>query len=269
MNRRQARQTILNLSRTRFDLKTWDISTVAGIELARLTPSRLTDAGLPVYSFDRIERLTQMPASEWQERRTHGTEGIEPTNDGGVLTIYNGGPAGGKNPWDKAAWNRLVKFGPRGDLQWQVGQHMQTAQYPKGDMVFIKPSFDKAIFFRPKVAAGAAKKPFTFTSPVSQFSMDYVALAKGGQVVFKPRADGKGYIAEAQIPLSELPDLSAQGGNIGFDAGLIFSDAGGNDRNLRVYWNQSDNNTHFTIDIPIEAQLYPKLWGTATVEETP
>lgn len=132
--------------------------------------------------------------------------------------------------------------------------------------------------YRPKVADGVAKKPYTFGSPVSEFTMDYVgqltgrdAVTNGALCSFWRWRDGAGYTCEAKIPLSELPELGIADGKpvaehtVAFDAGVIFSNTGGTSRAERIYWQQDDGNTHCITDLPTEAQLYPRLWGTAVI----
>lgn len=148
-----------------------------------------------------------------------------------------------------------------------------------GDLrLLLVPSGDKrlyngtAVIFRPQLPEGQGKKPFEFASPVSKFTMDYVAPLKlDNAVSFWRWRSGLGYTCEARIPLAELPELGVpQGGlaaekRIRFDCGVIYSDRGGNSRGKRAYWQQDSGDVHCVTDLPTEARLYPQLWGTAVI----
>ena len=47
-----------------------------------------------------------------------------------------------------------------------------------------------------------------------------------------------------------------------FDAQVIFSDAGGSINTSTVWWVSRGPECACTMDLPTEAKLYPKLWGT-------
>lgn len=157
---------------------------------------------------------------------------------------------------------------------------VRVVLYPTAD---VKMYNGAMVAIRTKVSGDAPKKPFEYRSPVSDFTADSVTpitgkdeVTKGGLCTFNRWADGHGYTCEAKIPLTALPELGipaegqvADGHKIAFDAGIIYSNVGGTDRAARVYWHQNDANTHTTTDLPTEAQLYPRLWGTAVIGPRP
>lgn len=148
-----------------------------------------------------------------------------------------------------------------------------------GDMrLLLVPSGDKrlyngtAVIFRPKLPDGKEKKPFEFASPVSRFTIEYVAPLKlENAVSFWRWRSGLGYTCEARIPLTELPELGVPKGGLAaekrirFDCGVIYSNRGGNSRVKRAYWRQDTADVHCVTDLPTEARLYPQLWGTAVI----
>ncbi len=127
-----------------------------------------------------------------------------------------------------------------------------------------------------KVAAGAPKQPFEFASPTGSALAESVTTVTGKDSVtgaslcnFYRWPNGAGYTVEAKIPLEALPELglspTSQDHSIAFDAGVIFSNHAGNDRESRLYWHQDDQKTHMVMDLPTEGQFYPYLWGRAKV----
>ncbi len=79
--------------------------------------------------------------------------------------------------------------------------------------------------------------PVTFTSGVGKYVIDVVEPLKEAQLAIRIDADGKGYAAELAVPFSALAPLKpAPGLRIGFDAGVIFSDAAGQFNAAKAYW---------------------------------
>jgi len=132
------------LSFAHFDPATMVLHGVMGSDVIKVFPTEFTAQGLPVYQLDQFKRLTPQPARNadgvagWADQMIYNTHGVFPTADGGFLTAYNGGRQGATRAWDRANWNRLVRFGPDGRIQWQVGLHAmnRTANHP-ADMSLI------------------------------------------------------------------------------------------------------------------------------------
>ena len=480
------------------DSKTLAISAVANNGLTRFEPEKIADNGVPVYTIERMKALTKEPATgtmnSWYDPfPIYGVHGCEPASDGGVFTAINGGRQQGRTFWDRASWNRIIKFDAEGNQVWRAGVHMDTHKTAHGEFCMIfricgashglvffndvevqinaytedgmfvdtlmdnegpltprsltvelmtglvaddpktgkpylfvgstedarifeltgyetiermggklalktagplqtlekadqyliasskpprKPSYNdggadgfltdpewqdakclplvedgklyakvylryddndlwvaadvwdsspaanaaqdveqafslgdcvdlsfgdaasnsaepgvgdlrvlliptdkgriyngKIVIYRPKLADRAAKVPFEFASPVGMVPMDYVAELKPVENSQRPCSffrwqSGLGYTCEARIPLSALPELGmpvAADKKIKFDCGVIYSNIGGNNREKRVYWHQSDANSRCITDIPTEAKLSPQAWGTAVI----
>lgn len=118
----------LRLSFAQFDPKTLTMNVVAGADVARFEPSKFTAQGLPVYTVEKMQRLTQKVArgtDGWMEQGIYSVHGAVPAADGGFFSAYNGGRQGATRAWDRANWSYLVKFGADGLLQWQAGVHWQ------------------------------------------------------------------------------------------------------------------------------------------------
>ena len=77
-----------------------------------------------------------------------------------------------------------------------------------------------ATLYRPQ---SAAQQPYTFKSPVSSVTFDYVAPLKEAKVVL--RSEKGGYVAEIAVPWSALGYTAQPGRAIPFDVQVIFSDA--------------------------------------------
>ena len=105
-------------------------------------------------------------------------------------------------------------------------------------------------------------KPYTYrTSAAGEVKMDYVALLPGAQAALKP-VDG-GYVAEVKIPWTALGYAPADGLNFPFDVQVIFSDSAGSTNVETAWWHSTGTGPTATMDIAIEARLYPQAWGKA------
>jgi hypothetical protein len=155
-----------------------------------------------------------------------------------------------------------------------------------GDLriLFYPASMDKSyngkiVILRAKIPPGMVKHPFEYSSPVGTVDMESVTtvdgkdtVSKQGLCTFYRWPSGQGYTLEAKIPFDAIPELNlardgAQAAHkVAFDAGVIFSNDGGNDRASRLYWHQIDDRTQMVQDIPTEAGYHPRLWGTAQVD---
>lgn len=112
-----------------------------------------------------------------------------------------------------------------------------------------------------KAPGAAASEKFDFSSPWRTITFDRVATTRA---VTMPSAPGKGgYIVEASIPWSDLGITPKSGLRLKADVGVLFGD-GGTQTVSRQYW--SNKATGLVNDVPGEADLEPKAWGTFTFE---
>lgn len=73
------------------------------------------------------------------------------------------------------------------------------------------------------------------------------------------------YTVLLTVPLADLGLTPGQVPEIKGIAGVIFSDATGTNRTSRLYW--YDKTTGLVSDVPSEARLEPKNWGTITLDK--
>ena len=101
-----------------------------------------------------------------------------------------------------------------------------------------------------------------YRSPVTQVRFDRVQIIGGAVTVVRVRDDG--YTIETALPWSALGARPESGAVMGGDAGIISSDTGGLVNVARTYW--SNVNTNLVNDLPQEARIAPKGWGTLRFE---
>ena len=153
---------------------------------------------------------------------------------------------------------------------------LRVLLYPASQDKFFN---GKIVILRSKVPPGMTKHPFAYTSPVGTVNMESVTTVDGkdsvshqGLCTFYRWPSGQGYTLEAKIPYDAVPELNLTSNGatgpqkIAFDAGIIFSNNGGNDRASRLYWHQTDDRTQMVEDIPTEAGYHPRLWGSAQID---
>ena len=114
------------------------------------------------------------------------------------------------------------------------------------------------VTYRPQ---STISKPYTFASPVSKVTLDYVDVLAGARAAFKPVTGG--YVAEVSIPWRELELDPAAGIAFPFDVQVILSDPSGSTNAATYWWHSTGSGPLATVDLPTEAQLYPDAWGTA------
>ena len=104
------------------------------------------------------------------------------------------------------------------------------------------------------------KNPKVFKSGVvSSYPMDSVVVVKDAKITVTKKQDGKGYAAEAAIPLAALGLKPADGLKLRGDFGVTFGDKAGQDTALRAYW--SNQATGIVNDEVFELKMEPKNWG--------
>lgn len=113
------------------------------------------------------------------------------------------------------------------------------------------------VVYRPK---SHSKKPYTFESPVGKVTMDYVATEPKIQTFGAARWGAA--VMEVAIPIKILGFKPAPGVKVPFDFQIIHSDASGSVNAFNAWWHSRSANASATDDIPTEAKLYPKEWGT-------
>ena len=122
-----------------------------------------------------------------------------------------------------------------------------------------------AVLYRWKTTG--KKHPRTFTCPWRQFTFEDVQVLSDVKVTINRRASG--YTVEATVPLKTLGFNPQPGKSYKLDLGVIFSDATGTTRSLRMYW--ANKATGLVNDVPGEIMPTPNLWGVAALagEKTP
>lgn len=113
-----------------------------------------------------------------------------------------------------------------------------------------------------KAAPGAhASEKFDFSSPWRTITFARVATVKSVTLASAPVPGG--YLVEASIPWRVLGVTPQSGLKLRGDVGVLFGD-GGTQTISRQYW--SNKATGLVNDVPGEADLAPRLWGTFTLE---
>ena len=122
-----------------------------------------------------------------------------------------------------------------------------------------EPGRTVAVLYRWKVAG--QKRPQTFSSPWRHIALDWVQPLEDAEISIVRR--GNGYTVEAAVPLKTLGFAPQPEKSYKLDLGVIFSDATGTTRLLRMYW--ANQATGLVNDVPGEIMGTPALWGTATL----
>lgn len=113
-----------------------------------------------------------------------------------------------------------------------------------------------------KSAPGAAKsEKFDFSSPWRTISFDRVVTSD--EVILATARISGGYFVEAAVPWEVLGITPASGLSLRGDFGILFGD-GGTQTVSRQYW--SNKSTGLVNDVPGEADLTPRLWGSLKLE---
>jgi len=119
-----------------------------------------------------------------------------------------------------------------------------------------------AVLNQPKVPGAPKAEHFEFASPWRSFVFDRVVLAPEVKVLTGEVSGG--FLVEAAIPWKLLGIQPTSGMKLRGDVGILFGNAGGTATVARHYW--SNKATNLVNDVPGEAQLTPKLWGTFELE---
>ncbi len=116
---------------------------------------------------------------------------------------------------------------------------------------------DWAVLYKAVVPSTSESEKVPFTSPVRSISFDQVTDVTSQ---IKLASDGGNF--EAAIPLGLLGLTPKAGMQVKGDVGVLRGTPGKTSQ--RVYW--SNKATAITADVPSEAELLPKLWGTLVFE---
>jgi hypothetical protein len=117
----------------------------------------------------------------------------------------------------------------------------------------------KALLYRAVVPGTADKDKVPFNAPWHGITLDRVDDVTD-QVQFASDKDGNFAIA---VPLSLLSLAPKPGTQIKGDIGILRGD--GKQTNQRIYW--ANKATAIVSDVPTEAELTPRLWGTWQFEQ--
>lgn len=119
-----------------------------------------------------------------------------------------------------------------------------------------------AVLYEKHVAGTPEAARVGFSSPWRTIHFDRVTRPSDVTVAFEKI--GGGWFVEAQVPWSRLGLAPEAGQELRADVGVLKADRGGTTTVGRHYW--SNGVTNLVNDIPGEAELTPKLWGTLVLE---
>ena len=158
---------------------------------------------------------------------------------------------GGKN------WQTLFISGDAVDLYLATGANAHTAHYQPADgderlLLSLYQGQPIAVLYRP-VVPGTKN-----ATQLMAARIDQIVRLNSAHVAFKRGANS--YTLEAAVPVAELGIDAKESGELKGDVGVIFADATGTNRELRLdYYNK---HTNITADLTTEATLQPGEWGT-------
>lgn len=128
-------------------------------------------------------------------------------------------------------------------------------------LMTVKDGRPVAVLNQKQAPGASAAEKFEFSSPWRTITFDRVVTTRAVTVATAPAKGG--YIVEASIPWSVLGVKPASGLKLRGDFGVLFGD-GGTQTIARQYW--SNKSTGLVNDVPGEADLAPRMWGTLTLE---
>lgn len=174
------------------------------------------------------------------------------------------------SPWRNGGkdWTLLFKGGDSIDLQLATnpGADPDRREPVPGDLrLLIAPMEGEptAVLYRPELPEGQKGNPQTFSSPWRNVTFDDVRVVEEARI--RVRVDESRYQVEAAVPLSSIGLSDPAGKKLRGDLGAIFSDRDGTINLLRSYW--ANQATGLVNDVPGEAMLTPRLWGTLRFEQ--
>ncbi len=154
-------------------------------------------------------------------------------------------------------WQTLFLTGDCVDLMLSTDPTMGVHKSPApGDVRLLIGMYqDKpvAVLYRPVVAG--TKQPIQLMAT----RVDDIKQLSSARIAIVP--SGNSYTVEAAVPLKDIGvDPKATGAALQGDVGVIYADAAGSSRALRLYY--YNKQTSITADLTTEATLQPAEWGT-------
>jgi hypothetical protein len=160
------------------------------------------------------------------------------------------------------ALDTIWKYGDSLDLYLACdpGANPDRKEPVPGDVRLVLTKYQgKPLVLAYRARVPGTRNPAVFTSAVGRYTIDVVEPIRDARLAFKTDPDGRGYTAELTVPLSALPPLAPKPGlQIGFDAGVDFSDAAGQFNAVRVFWTGREA---MVRDVPTEATFFQDKWG--------
>ena len=153
-------------------------------------------------------------------------------------------------------WQTLFLSGDCVDLMLSTGAAGAHSDPTAGDIRLLFSMYQGkpvAVLYRP-VVTGTAQ-------PIQLMAarIDTIQQLSSARVAIVP--SGNSYVVEASVPLADLGvDPGASGTALKGDVGVVYADAAGTARDLRLYY--YNKLTGITNDLTTEATLQPSQWGT-------
>ncbi len=188
-------------------------------------------------------------------------------------TLYAYVQVSDPSPWVNLGKDatRLFKTGDAVDIQLAtmpedpevVRKHRKVR---KGDLRVVLSKLGGkpvAVLMRPIEPEADRDLRVLYRSPVGEKTFDRVEVLAGAKVAV--RTGSNGYSIEAAIPTEALGLEPKPGLRLLGDIGVIASDADGRINTARTYW--ANPHTNLVNDLPHEAWLTPRAWGTFVFQE--
>jgi len=234
---------------------------------------------------DKTVRVPRL-ASDRSGRQPPADGFVQDWPDGSLVewTALNGSTVGVRKAWTPEALHlrydvqdssplknsgenvqMLFKYGDSVDLQ-LAGDQKADANRPQpvtGDLrLLMTEARGKAfaVLYEPEVPG--IEKGVGFASPWRSVNIDRVS--ESPDVRLRVTRRERDYSIEAVVPWTVLGVKPAQGMRLRGDFGVLFGNDAGEITTLRSYW--SNQNTSIVSDVPSEASLEPRQWGTFVLE---
>jgi len=164
-------------------------------------------------------------------------------------------------------WKMLFKYGDSVDLQLAAdpAADPRRATAGAGDKRLLLTEARgrlAAVLYEP-VVPGSTGEKVPFASPWRTVTFDRVRLVTDA-VKLRVTRQANAYTVEATVPWSLLGITPEPGLRLQGDFGVLFGNEAGEVTLLRSYW--SNQNTSIVSDVPSEASLEPRQWGTLVLE---
>ncbi|MDR1305599.1 MAG: hypothetical protein LBK76_10325 [Verrucomicrobiales bacterium] len=159
-----------------------------------------------------------------------------------------------------ADWQKLFMTGDCVDLLLRTGSTATAADRGcvPGDRRLLLSVFNGkpvAVLYEP--VADGEKKPVAMMGT----TIDRVTRLDAARVACERNFGDGYYVIEAAVPLTALGLDPGNHDSVSGDAGVIFADASGRNRALRLYYYNHSPSVNITEDLTTEASLQPGEWG--------